>query len=360
MKGCKVCGMPHSSAAHQRAIRSVGGYVGGQRDYNAGVGGSKADRIGEPTNQTIFLGRGALDDEKNVDADGFYHMGRYPVYPEPQSIRGLPLQNAGFDDFYNTRGQAAAIRNLGGIPEDTKKFLRDINTVYINPLYKRDLVESRLPADRLERKAKKYENLDKAVQRFAAANSKYFDKTFEVLPAPKVRRSNVFNNQVANPMKTLQLDIQGYHDPEGRTLGSVPNRNMVYARKGDSYWNILSRGYSDYYDKKVHMNRGADPDQPASPYLHTINMNTGREGQRVREQAFVLQHEFGHVLGRPHSDRFRDNDANTVMSYDSYVRDFGEQLLPSDINLYRAAYKAIENKPKKAARKPFGKAGVKK
>jgi len=352
MKGCKVCGMPHSSAAHQKVIRSVGGYVGGQRDYDAGVGGSKADRINEPTNQTIFLGRGALDNEKNRDAEGYYHAGRYPVYPEPQSIRSLPPQLAGYTDEYNLRGQVAALTNVsedGGFTDNLEKFLSDVNTVYINPLYKTDLYQSRLPADRLERKAENLRSLDEGIEKFAAANSKYFDKQFVVLPKPKSEQSNVFNDQVANPMKTLQLDIQGFYDPKRRALASVNMKGMVNARKGDTRYDVARRGFSNYYNQKVMRNRGVDADQPVAPYTQQINMNFGNkytQYQTADDHAFVLQHEFGHNLGREHSTGYRYDDANTVMSYDSNARYYGAKLLPSDINLYRAAYKAIENKRK--------------
>lgn len=290
---------------------SVGGFFGGTRGQLPSKGG--IDDTGKNRSQTKWDDLGGA------------------VYPDPRSIRDLPPQLAGYDDEYNVKGQIASTENtyIRGWADNTATFFNDIDTVYINPLYKREYIDSPETADRKEYKAETLAGLDRATQMFADANSKYFNKEFKVLPLPKRDSSNKFNGQYSNPMRTLQLDIVGDYRPTQKTLGSVSSR--PFHQPGSK------RG-------------GVDRDQATSPYGHKIFINTAYNWRSESpepkmfstDHAFVMQHEFGHVLGFDHSASYQLGDKNTVMSYDNGVRGYGAKLLPSDINKYQEIYKKLE------------------
>lgn len=304
--------MAKSSSRKPKDLRAdYGGYFGGTRGQLPSKGG--IDDTGTNRSQTKWDDRGGV------------------VYPDPRSIRDLPPQLAGYDDKSNVKGQIASTENtyIRGWADNTATFLNNIDTVYINPLYKREYIDSSATADRKEYKAETLAGLDRAIQMFADANSKYFNKQFKVLPVPKRDSSNKFNGQYSNPMRTLQLDIIGGYYPKEKTLGSVSPRpfNQPGSKRG-----------------------GVDRDQATSPHGHKIFINTAYNWRPQSaeprmysvDHAYVMQHEFGHVLGFDHSANYKSGDKNTVMSYDSGARAYGAKLLPSDINKYQEIYKKLE------------------
>jgi len=293
----------------------------GNRDAKIDSGGTRGrvpDR--QIVNQTTFGGKGPIDTSDN-------YMGqRYPVFPEPQSIQKMPPQIAAYSDASNKTGKIASTQNMSMLwhgDDNADKFLHDIDTVYINPLYKLSYMKSAETADRKEYRAETLSNLDAGLQKFANYNSKYFDKKFKVLPYPKTETSNKFNGQYSNPLKTLQLDIQG----------SYANHTAIGA--------VTPRPFSRPTKK-----RGVDKDQSVGPYRHGMWINTSYNSRTKNQKraigadytAYVVQHEFGHNLGINHPDDVHE-DANTVMSYNNLVNESGGKLMPSDINTYQKLYK---------------------
>lgn len=300
-------------------------------DWLGGDGGSQQRSLirGDKKSQQRATPRTSADarerlpiNQTRFDKDG------YPIYPEPQLIRNMPLQKAGYDDAFNKRGQVASTQNLGIASGAAEKFIGDIDTVYINPAYMREYIDQPGTADRKETKALAKKGLTDNLPSFADANSKYFGKKFQVLKYPKRTNSNVFEGKYSNPMKTLQLDIFTTNTPE-----------YFSARAPKSHF-ASPRGKS----------RGVDREQAYGPHSKWIQFNEyyndfRRYGDNVRA---VLQHEFGHVLGRPHSDRHYTNenpDKNTIMSYDSATRiPYSSQMLPSDINYWKGVQQDVERK----------------
>lgn len=325
---------------NNRAIRNLrndtentGGYFGGTR-------GRLPDR--QLVNQTTFAGTGYLDNEKNVrdtqmrlasggsDSSVAY---RYPVYPEPQLISSMPPQLAGASDRWNTKGQVASLENMDtggwfGGDYNAEKLLRDIQKVYINPLYKNQYIQKAASADQKERVAGLTKNLDQAVQKVAAANTKYFGKKFEVLPFPKNEVSNKFNGKYSNPMKTLQVNIEGDYAPLAKAWGTGNMLPMRYTKKSDA--NFRRRG------------KMTDPDQAVGPYTKDMWMNTAYDHKGSERIASVVQHEFLHTQGLDHPRGYTQDAANSILSYVS--DDHGAKLLASDINYYQMVQRNLKNR----------------
>jgi hypothetical protein len=286
----------------------------GNRDAKIDAGGTRGrvpDR--QIVNQTTF--------EKDQ-----WGGRRHPVFPEPQSIQNMPPQIAAWNDASNKRGKIASTQNMSMLwhgDDNADKFLHDIDTVYINPLYKLSYMKSAETADRKEYRAETLSNLDAGLQKFANYNSKYFDKKFKVLPYPKTETSNKFNGQYSNPLKTLQLDIQG----------SYANHTAIAS--------VVSQPF-----RRPTKKRGVDKDQSVGPYQHGMWINTSYNSRTKNQKrtmyapstADVLQHEFGHNLGINHPDDLYE-DANTVMSYKDFSYKAEGKLMPSDINMYQKLYK---------------------
>jgi len=292
--------MPHSSVAHQKALRSVGGYVGG-------VGGvSPTRRRGLPPDR--------LEDPQNnqtrIGGDGMAY------YPEPQSLLTMPYQNAGYDDNYNVAGRRASTENIAGWSGYAKDFLLKHDTVYINPAYELDYLTQPSSMDTRERHMQRLAPVRAGLEQFAEANSAYFDKKFVVLKKPLGRRKLI---AAKNPDRTLQLNIN-----ETRRRGIAGS----YFRG----WGMTEPRYFT----------------PNSPYLDSFTLNTtGQPGamryfQDPKYVANTAQHEFGHLLGLQHPP---DDDIytsyNTTMSYSSLTGELGARLGPSDINYYKNLQKKL-------------------
>jgi hypothetical protein len=265
--------------------------------------------------------RGRLPDRQLVSQTTFDRG--YPILPEPQPILSMPKQLAIESDKWNEKGKIASTANVNmagsrfrNRETNAEKFLHDINTVYVNPLYQNEYIKPAGSADTKERRAKKYESVRAGIDQFAKANTKYFDKKFKVLPYPKNDYSNKFNGEYANPMKTLQIDVSGTYAPGEYWAGMASMRYLDYPTKG----------------------RGADAGQPIGPYQNDITVNSAWK-QRPQTWAHIVQHEFGHNLGFGHSEDYEDGDKNTGMSYDSSVYDHGAKLFPSDINKFQDLYR---------------------
>lgn len=310
MKGCKICGMPHSSAAHQRAIRSVGGYVGG-------VAGSSSSRRVNASDQTQF------------DSSG------NPTYPQPQSVRNMPAQLAGYDDDYNVRGQVASTENMYWWEKDfTDKFLNKTKTVYVNPRYKEEYdnvgndpdsaeyvsnYKGPMPIHRMRQLA----HLGKGIKEFSSAIGKYFDKDVVLLPHP-----NAFPKDV-DPLNSTIIDVRGYsYEPPVQGLARTAGYVSLFG--GDFGRKVKKTGKETY--KIVGPQRGV------------FNMNTNLPPhvyEYYPDQAgTTAMHEFGHVLGMQHPEGYKSGGAqNSIMSYAQTSRDHGVKFQPADINTLKEMYK---------------------
>jgi len=322
MKGCKVCGMPHSSAAHQKALRSVGGYVGGDR--------SSPPPTSNPPRQ----------DQTIRTKDGTV------IYPVPQSIRNMPYQNAGFNDLFNRVGQLASYAGNTLPKEDymygpkgkgqyvlgAGEFLTEHDKVFINPQYEIEFLTRPSSMDTREYHMKRLAPVRAGLNRMAAANSRYFDKQFQVLQKPLTEKQFI---KTENPDRTLQVNVRGYSDDW--TLGyagkRVPVRPRVYTAN--------------------------------SPYVTDFNLNVhGRPEvayymENPKIAAYVAQHEFQHTLGHGHPNDIYGSK-NTVMGYSGESFALGEKLGPADINYYKDLQKKLgiesskSQKQNKTSRKPSG------
>lgn len=301
----------------------VGGWLGGRRGSSPSTTGITADarqrEIDPRGNQTQLL---------RDPHDGEF----YPRYPNPQPIRNMPFQNAGYDDAFNVQGKRASTENVtqrqwhgqqkAYIPESMEKFFNDVETVYINPTYMYNYIDPPGTADRKEKKAEDMRGLTNQLPGFAEANSKYFNKKFQVLKAPK-RGSrgteNIYEGKYSNPTKTLQLDVASYNNPMSRAIAVAPM----------SFRNSRTKP------------RGVDKETPSGPYSTNIHWNTAATDFRYYNMDVqpIMQHEFGHTLGRDHSTNYDDWDApdkNTVLSYDGRALEaYSSRLGPSDINYYK-------------------------
>ena len=297
-------------------IDAAGAWLGGNRGTIQSTGAGTAQRPNtQAANQTTFGGL----------------FGRTPQYPQPQSIRKMPLQNAGYDDQFNKRGQVASTRNLPeysepGYEKTSEVFIRDINTVYVNPAYMSQYIDPPATADRKEAKAKKFENLTNQLPSFADANSKYFDKNFEVLPYPKKGNPKVYGGKTVDPKTTMQVNIRtGKHpDPTAWAWAwvdpltkNVPGKSIKFQEETPRQKDIVFSQESDF--------------QKHSKYVQS-----------------VLQHEFQHVLGKEHSTRHdtkRKQDKNTVTSYAKETRlPNSSQLPPADINFWKQVQNTVDVK----------------
>jgi len=294
---------------------AVGAWLGGNRGTVQSTGSGTVQRVdAQPFNQTRFVN------------------GK-PQYPEPQSLRNMPFQNAGYDDKFNKRGQKASTQNIQenivpGYERSSEVFVRDIGTIYVNPAYMSEYIDPPGTADRKEAKAKKFEGLTKQLLSFAEANSKYFDKTFEVLPYPKRGNPAVYSNKQIDPQKTLQLNIQTGRNPENSNSAawaSTHPLSMPIPGKGIKFQQESPR------QKDIVFNSKNDFSVP-TPYRETI-----------------LQHEFHHSVGLEHSKNYnargKEQDKNTITSYaDEVALKNSSQMLPSDVNFWKEVQNTVDVK----------------
>jgi len=322
MKGCKVCGMPHSSAAHQKAIRSVGGYVGG-------VAGSTRGRGLPPDREEEIQGRNQTQLIKHWNRDD-----KFPIYPEPQSIRDMPAQIAGYHDDYNVQGQVASTENMRWYETDfTDKFLNKTKTVYVNPRYKEEYdnvgndpdsaeyvsnYRGPMPIHRMEKLA----HLGRGIKEFSSAIGKYFDKNVVLLPHP-----NAFPKSV-DPLNSTIVDVAGYSD-------EPPTENARTAGYVDMWG-----GYFKPEVKKT----GKETYKIVGPQRGVFNMNTNLPDYVYRhyldQGGTTALHEFGHVLSMGHPRGYQNQGArNSIMSYADTSRSHGVKYHPADINAFKEMYK---------------------
>ena len=302
----------------------------------------------------------------------YYSSHEVPVYPEPQAMRNMPLQMAGYDDYYNTRNTPASTANMktyGSGPYqgyEARDFLSKIDTVVLNPEYKR---ESMADAAKIRAKAKSLraktgnatlrtqyriiESADKVGSRFfrtdqvlkdlAKANEQYFGKKFFVLSKPmdnagdpRFQSDKKIKKQYANYLK------KGYEntplrDPfssvdwgrSGSTYDGKyynPNRTLQVNVFEDQSGNLGSAPIYGFYQPAKEVapiaktNRSGGPEGWRYPQIRTLgphmdkmalahpNMFSRNVYEGGLSMGSVAQHELGHVLGIGHSTKFQHDE----------------------------------------------------
>ena len=297
-------------------VDTVGAWFGGNRGTVQSTGSGTVQRVdAQSFNQTRFVN------------------GK-PQYPEPQSLRNMPFQNAGYDDKFNKRGQRASTQNIQenivpGYERSAEVFVRDIGTVYVNPAYMSEYIDPPGTADRKEAKAKKFEGLTKQLSSFAEANSKYFDKNFEVLPYPKRGNPTMYGKKQVDPQKTLQLNIQTGRKPENPNAvawASTHPLSMPVPGKGIKFQQESPR------QKDIVFSVEHNDFSRLSPYTPS-----------------TLQHEFHHSVGLEHSKNYnaphKEQDKNTITSYAKETElENSSQMLPSDVNFWKQVQNTVDVK----------------
>jgi len=326
----------------------AGAYFGGNRNPTMLTprgnpippsGSRVPDRL-EKINQTTFRSPGEIKTVKAGVASFSDEGKNLPIYPEPQSIKFMPPQLAGYDDKFNKRGKIASTENMGYLwhgDVDMDKFLHDVETVYINPSYKNEYIQAPITADRKEARAKQVESIGLGLDKFAQANSRYFGKQFKVLPLPINTKDEKPEGKRVNPNKSLILDIRGDNRPYDRYLAAAPARPFTRLNTNPKQAGVDSEFtpgvYRDWQMYNTAFNSRPDAGGPVGKFRRYVDSGTAA-------QAF--QHEFGHNLGINHPANVYE-DKNTKMAYSEKAKMLEEKLGPSDINFYQQAYRDTKN-----------------
>jgi hypothetical protein len=348
--GCKVCGMPHTTSAHQKILRTGGGYTGGSVSSVAPPN-RVPDRVEEfqGRNQTRFVASTYLERQYNPDGSPVQsedntsvYKTRFdrlePVYPEPQNVLNMPRQLAGYTDDFNTAGQPAnleGVRQLAGGALERVMFDKD--QLFVIPWYKKDFDNVGNDPDSSEyvsnyrgpKSIRQMENLKAVgagVQQFADAAGKYYGKKVTVMKNPydykkvpkSVRNENIFvhGDTKDNSENPYFAGVYNY------LFGTDPIRTQRVARFKEDRGEV----------EKVVSNSGEN---------FTLNTNLHPRydsQQKPYWWAHVAQHEYGHALGFNHPKGYDDfGQQNSIMSYDYHVRK-GGKLGPVDINAIQDTY----------------------
>lgn len=243
--------------------------------------------------------------------------------PPPQFIGTAPLQIAAYDDKdkeenrVNKQGGPARGAEFS-FDVDRLQHLKNQTKIFVNPTYKdyydkvgndpdsRDRVDPTAYKAITGSEIQKVRDLAAGINRWAQDSSVYFGKEITIGKTPNVIPKNQRN--------TLNLEVAGFRDAAyGWDAGRfVPS-------------GAVQRSNYRYPDER---NNTSD----------TIYLNTAlndKYGVGPVENAYTMQHEFGHVMGMDHPFKYNQGTkTQSVMSYDTY-RNTGSRLLPADINAYR-------------------------
>jgi hypothetical protein len=273
----------------------------------------------------------------------------------------MPTQLAGFTDYarkdkdlgkgykfeQNYGGRRINVQGKPAVgvqiqhPGSLQNFL-NTKSVLVNPEYKDPYDKigndpdskdrSRNPLIVPEERQETLRAMGLAVNQFAKANSKYFNKPFVVSKSP------VQSNQADAPL-TTRIQIGG-------------------AEVGDSYAGAVFMGgsYTPRTKKVLKAPGGENRITPAKALRKDMTLNTDISvagyGYAAREWAGTIQHEFGHTMGigHPHNDP-KGTTLNSEMSYDAPK--YGATILPATINAYKKVmnmnygYTGVDERDKK-------------
>lgn len=336
---------------------SVGGFFGGTRGQSKTVTSGINDRreIVEyqsaipdgSSNQTEFFYRTTRVEYPRGTKqrpDTYYEMEKLPVFPNPQLIENMPYQVAGFNDRYNDQGKtstAGELRYNEGLvdPNQTPfvrsnkqlpQFLRQVDTVIINPKYKipeLGKVNTRRAASaRALRKGNRqtafryaesadnllahYASVDESMRRLAKANSAYFGKNiiFQHMPEmgylPNTMTGRFDKGEIkVDKKKTAQYNEylkKGYENkPLPKTdFANEYFRNVDYGKAGFTFagkqydptrtlrldvedeWENLGSGRLATFQQDTLVNKPMDPRTNKKWWRPTMDMVPGSEANK--------------------------------------------------------------------------------
>lgn len=272
--------------------------------------------------------------------------------PKPQYVKNMPPQLASDSDAGNEIGKIAYGAALVDFNANNALRIRGLNKIYISPQYWNEENLFRNDADSAWRiAANKYGGLypdeiatdheymmemHKGVLAGMGSMSRYLN--IPVVMTPSAKQFGLIPT-IDELKKSMVLDVFGIYGPQanfaGQTYGRItyPNRKIYsqdsvaeQIRKTAQYTSLdLNVGLPDMW-------RANTPKTLSSQYWGN-----------------VVMHEFGHISGfghphefveelskiRPGSNKNTDLMLNSIMSYDALDTQY--QLLPADINAYKAA-----------------------
>lgn len=298
-------------------------------------------------NNTTFVSNQTGDlYDRSGQPGGARFIKKVPVFPQPQPIQRMPVQLAAYTDYarkdedlgivgrldqniggrrINTAGKPAVGVRVDDI-ESAQDFF-NTRSVFVNPYFKDpyDKVgndpdskdRSRGPLIVPESRLDTLRSMSVAVNKWAEATSKYFNKPFVVGKSP-----------VASGVKDAPLTtrVQIYGNEAGRAYAGMVG-----------LWNSWTPGL-DRNRKVLKAPGGENRVTPAKALRKAMTLNTDlkrfEDGVGPEMWAKIIQHEFGHTMGigHPHTDP-KGTTKNSEMSYDAPYH--GATILPATINAYK-------------------------
>lgn len=263
-----------------------------------------------------------------------------PTFPQPQPIKNMPPQLAGFTDYARAendlRKPERLPQNKGGsqinvagkiakgIEPGNEYMIQDfLNTksVFINPMYKdpydkvgndpdssdrsRFGPQLRIPESRREALM----GISKGVNKFAEATSQYFDKPVVVGKSPRYSRGAPTTTDINIWGEEAGMEFAGYVGWSNASYTPAP-RKVLKAPGGE---NRVTK---------------------AKALQKNMTLNTDLDYMTKNQWASTTQHEFGHTMGFGHAHTNpKGTTLNSEMSYDA--PDHDATILPATINAYK-------------------------
>ena len=338
-------------------------YYGSLADYKESMTKDSINPDPQLSNNTTFVSNQTGDYyDKSGRPGGARFIKNLPVFPEPQSIKNMPTQFAGFTDYarkdedlhrvvlnlpQNTSGRRINVKGKPavGVRIDHPGSLQDfLNTksVLVNPEYKDPYDKigndpdskdrSRSPLIVPEERQETLRAMGLGISKWAEATSKYFNKPFVVSKSP------VQSNQADAPL-TTRVQILG-------------------EEAGDDYAGGVFMGgsYTPRTKKVLKAPGGENRITPTKALRKEMYLNTdisvAKYGYTASDWAHTTQHEFGHTMGIGHPQEDpKGTTLNSELSYDAPR--YEATILPATINAYKKVmdmnygYTGVDERDKK-------------
>ena len=303
---------------------------------------SDANTTTNTANNTTFI----KEDYYNLSGrpGGSRYVRTVPVYLQPQFIKNMPPQLAGYTDY--ERKEEDRFESVTNLPQNTEGtkvntrgktargvYINDISaaqeflntkSVFVNPKFKAPYDKIGNDPDSSDRskgplivpraRQDTLRAMSLGVNQWAEATSKYFNKPVVVGKSP-------VRNYKSAPL-TSEVIIGG-------------------AEAGNAYAGMVGLWGSAYTSrpKKVLKapggeNRVTQADQVRQAMTLNTDISLERYGMGPEQWAHTTQHEFGHTMGigHPH-EKAGGTTLNSEMSYDAPRE--GATILPATLNAYR-------------------------
>ena len=297
-----------------------------------------------PNNTTFQMGQEDSSYDRSGKPGGSRFVKLRPIFPEPQSIKNMPVQLAGYTDYarkeedrfkpilnidQNTQGLRinTAGKPAVGVTIDNIQNAQDfINTksVFVNPKFKDPYDKigndpdssdrSRGPLIVPRKRLDTLRAMSLGVNQWAEATSKYFNKPVVVGKSP-------VNNYKSAPLTSEVI------------IGGSEACQAYAGRVG-----MWDKPYTVRPKKVLKSPGGENRVTRADQLRQAIDLNTDvslwEYGYGPKQWAHTTQHEFGHTMGidHPHTEEY-GTTLNSEMSYDAPKE--GATILPATLNAYR-------------------------